>query len=175
MHSHAVLIGSQYGTVTVSRYYFRINPISRGIRYSNTGIDPDCRGTRMQRRVHTRVLDYDRRVLRFQVRIITYEMHNNRTLNITKFFFRYNIDKLKLIVFQINYFSNPIANGASIPRTCFIFCSAKLSTISVRVGTSFLTASGDELGISNVVVHKHFDKYLYFNDIALMKVRAFPL
>lgn len=53
--------------MTVSRYYFRINRISDRIRYSNTGIDPNSGATRLQRRIHTRVLDYDRGVLRFQV------------------------------------------------------------------------------------------------------------
>jgi len=66
-HSHVALIGSQCSTVTVSRYYFRINRISDRIRYPNTGFDPDSRTTRLQRRVHTRIMDYDRSILCFQV------------------------------------------------------------------------------------------------------------
>lgn len=68
-HSHVALIGSQYSTVTVSRYYFRINRISDRIRYSNTGIDPDSWTTRLQRRIHTRIMDYDCGILCFQVRV----------------------------------------------------------------------------------------------------------
>jgi len=57
-----------------------------------------------------------------------------------------------------------------------VSCSAnKSSTISVRVRSSLLSTGGDELEISRLVVHEHFDKHLYFNDIALMKVRTFPL
>lgn len=63
----AVLIGSQCGTVIVSRYYFRINRISDRIRYSNTGIDPDRQAARMQRCIHTRVVDSDHGILRFHV------------------------------------------------------------------------------------------------------------
>lgn len=77
-HSHVVLIGSQYRRVTVSRYYFRINRISDRIRYSNIGIDPDCRPTHLQRRIHTRIVDYDCGILRFPVRTGTLrKIHNN--------------------------------------------------------------------------------------------------
>lgn len=54
--------------MTVSRYYFRINRILDRIRYPNTDIDPDSRTTRLQRRIYTRIMDYDRSILCFQVR-----------------------------------------------------------------------------------------------------------
>lgn len=43
-HSRVVLIGSQCSTVTVSRYYFRINRISDRIRYSNTQVSIQITG-----------------------------------------------------------------------------------------------------------------------------------
>lgn len=69
-HSHVVLIGSQYSAVTVSRYYFRINRISDKIRYFNTGIDPNRPTIRLQRRIHTRILDYNCSILRVQCKFI---------------------------------------------------------------------------------------------------------
>lgn len=74
------LIGSQYSTVTVSRYYFRINRISDRIRYPNTGIDPNSQTTRLQRRIYTRIMDYDRGVLCFQVRAAA---KNNNAQNVS--------------------------------------------------------------------------------------------
>lgn len=53
-----------------------------------------------------------------------------------------------------------------------IFYSLKLSTVTVRVRSSNFSA-GDVLEISNIVMHENFDKYVYFNDIALIKVRTF--
>jgi len=51
-------------------------------------------------------------------------------------------------------------------------CSAKSSAVTVRVRSSYIS-DGDVLEIDNIVVHENFDKYVYFNDIALMKVRIF--
>ncbi|XP_018401044.1 PREDICTED: trypsin-4-like [Cyphomyrmex costatus] len=49
--------------------------------------------------------------------------------------------------------------------------SAKSSTVSVHVRSSSTSTDGDVLEIDNIVVHEYFDKYVYYNDIALMKVR----
>ncbi|XP_032683068.1 trypsin-4-like [Odontomachus brunneus] len=48
---------------------------------------------------------------------------------------------------------------------------ARLPMITVRVRTSVVSTGGDVLEISNVVVHQNFDKYVYFNDIALIKLK----
>lgn len=45
-----------------------MNRISDRIRYPNTGIDPGSRTTRLQWRIYTRIMDYDRGILCFQVR-----------------------------------------------------------------------------------------------------------
>lgn len=50
--------------------------------------------------------------------------------------------------------------------------SAKSSAVTVRVRSSYIS-DGDVLEIDNIVVHENFNKYVYFNDIALMKVRIF--
>jgi len=42
--------------------------------------------------------------------------------------------------------------------------------VSVRVRSSYISKDGDVLEIDSIVVHENFDKYVYFNDIALMKV-----
>lgn len=55
----------------------------------------------------------------------------------------------------------------------YAFYRTKLPIITVRVRTSVVSTDGDVLEISNVVVHPNFDKYVYFNDIALIKVRIF--
>ncbi|XP_020300289.1 polyserase-2-like [Pseudomyrmex gracilis] len=47
-----------------------------------------------------------------------------------------------------------------------------LSKISVRVRSSYVSMAGDVLEISNIVIHEKFDKYVYFNDIALIKLRT---
>lgn len=54
-----------------------------------------------------------------------------------------------------------------------MFYRAKLQTITVRVRTPLVSSGGDVLEISNVFIHPNFDKYVYFNDIALIKVRVF--
>lgn len=51
------------------------------------------------------------------------------------------------------------------------FYSAKSSKVSVRVRSSYIFTDGNVLEIDSIVVHEKFDKYVYFNDIALMKVR----
>ncbi|EFN81464.1 Trypsin-1 [Harpegnathos saltator] len=48
---------------------------------------------------------------------------------------------------------------------------AELPAITVRARTSVVSAGGDVLEISNAVVHQSFDKYVYFNDIALVKLK----
>lgn len=58
-------------------------------------------------------------------------------------------------------------------KIIFLICfrRAKLSTVSVRVRSSYTcTLYGHVLEISNIVIHEKFDKYVYFNDIALIKV-----
>ncbi|RLU27368.1 hypothetical protein DMN91_001170 [Ooceraea biroi] len=70
-----------------------------------------------------------------------------------------------------------VCSGAFIHESWIITAAScifreKPSAISVRVRTSFISTGGDELEISNLVVHKRFDKYLYFNDIALMKLKT---
>ncbi|XP_018311381.1 uncharacterized protein [Mycetomoellerius zeteki] len=50
--------------------------------------------------------------------------------------------------------------------------SAKSSTVSVRVRSSYTSTDGDVLEIDNIVVHENFDKYVYLNDIALMKLKS---
>ncbi|XP_014482248.1 PREDICTED: trypsin-1-like [Dinoponera quadriceps] len=47
----------------------------------------------------------------------------------------------------------------------------ELPMITVRVRTSNISTGGDVLEISNIVVHENFDKYVYFNDIALIKLK----
>ncbi|XP_012525223.2 trypsin-1 [Monomorium pharaonis] len=49
---------------------------------------------------------------------------------------------------------------------------AHKSTISVRVRSSFISMDGDVLEIDNIVVHENFHQHLYFNDIALMKLKS---
>ncbi|XP_077275503.1 transmembrane protease serine 9 [Temnothorax americanus] len=49
---------------------------------------------------------------------------------------------------------------------------AKLSTVSVRVRSPYISKDGDVLKIENIVMHENFDKYVYFNDIALMKLKS---
>lgn len=44
--------------------------------------------------------------------------------------------------------------------------------VSVCVRSSYMSADGDVLEVDNIVVHENFDKYVYFNDIALIKVRT---
>ncbi|KAL6435778.1 hypothetical protein ACFW04_005575 [Cataglyphis niger] len=49
---------------------------------------------------------------------------------------------------------------------------AKLSTVSVRVRSSYTcTQCGHVLEISNIVIHENFDRHVYFNDIALIKLK----
>lgn len=47
--------------------------------------------------------------------------------------------------------------------------------VSVRVRSSYVpprtSTDGDVLEISNIIMHEDLDKYVYFNDIALIKVR----
>ncbi|KYN07849.1 Trypsin-1, partial [Cyphomyrmex costatus] len=50
--------------------------------------------------------------------------------------------------------------------------SAKSSTVSVHVRSSSTSTDGDVLEIDNIVVHEYFDKYVYYNDIALMKLKS---
>ncbi|XP_029040170.2 trypsin 3A1-like [Osmia bicornis bicornis] len=45
------------------------------------------------------------------------------------------------------------------------------STVTVRVRTSTLSTGGDELKVSNVVVHENFNEYVLLNDIALIKLK----
>ncbi|XP_029161316.1 serine protease 53-like [Nylanderia fulva] len=49
----------------------------------------------------------------------------------------------------------------------------ELSIISVRVRSSYVNCNscGNVLEISNVAIHEKFDKYEYFNDIALLKLK----
>ncbi|KAM0724861.1 Trypsin-1 [Formica fusca] len=50
---------------------------------------------------------------------------------------------------------------------------AELSAVSVRVRSSYIcTLCGNVLGISNIVIHEKFDKYVYYNDIALIKLKT---
>lgn len=101
-----VLIGSQYSAVTVSRYYFRINRISDRIRYFNIGIDPNSRTTRLQRRIHTRIVDYDCGILRFQVRALLRKIHNNIPGVSYKFFFYkfVRIDLFSIIIISFVFY-----------------------------------------------------------------------
>ncbi|XP_011863832.1 PREDICTED: trypsin-1-like [Vollenhovia emeryi] len=50
--------------------------------------------------------------------------------------------------------------------------SAESSTVSVRVRSSYIAMDGDVLGVDNIVVHENFDKYVYGNDIALIKLKS---
>ncbi|KAK2579374.1 hypothetical protein KPH14_003238 [Odynerus spinipes] len=49
--------------------------------------------------------------------------------------------------------------------------NSRESDIKIRVSTASLATGGDNLDVSKVVVHDEFDKYVYFNDIALIKLR----
>ncbi|XP_011166800.2 trypsin-1 [Solenopsis invicta] len=49
---------------------------------------------------------------------------------------------------------------------------ANSSKVSVRVRTSRASMDGNVLEIDNIVVHEKFDKYVYFNDIALIKLKS---
>lgn len=52
--------------------------------------------------------------------------------------------------------------------------SAELSKVSVSVRSSYICAiCGNSLEISNIVIHEDFNKWVYFNDIALIKVCIF--
>jgi len=178
----------------------------------------------MQRRVHTRVLDNDRGVLRFQVRhenpdaqqrasanyihiyiyiyiyIYIFLLHllfglatSGFTRGISNLIMFY-LDQIEFfccffltLSFQFSHSFLVLATRLTAPRKraclCLKCCLANVScraknkslTISVRVHTSLVSTGGNELEISYLVIHEYFDKYLYFNDIALMKVRAFPL
>ncbi|XP_018359333.1 PREDICTED: trypsin-3-like [Trachymyrmex cornetzi] len=50
--------------------------------------------------------------------------------------------------------------------------SVKSSMVSVRVGSSYTSKDGDVLEIDKIVMHESFDKYVYLNDIALMKLKS---
>ncbi|KYN23023.1 Trypsin-4 [Trachymyrmex cornetzi] len=54
----------------------------------------------------------------------------------------------------------------------FIKMSVKSSMVSVRVGSSYTSKDGDVLEIDKIVMHESFDKYVYLNDIALMKLKS---
>ncbi|XP_003705465.2 trypsin-1 [Megachile rotundata] len=45
------------------------------------------------------------------------------------------------------------------------------STVTVRVRASNLYNDGDTLKVTNIVVHENFDKYVLFNNIALIKLK----
>ncbi|EFN73595.1 Trypsin-1 [Camponotus floridanus] len=78
---------------------------------------------------------------------------------------------------SIQIFGRHICSGAFIHESWIMTAascvfSAELSRVSVRVRSSYICAiCGDSLEISNIVIHEDFNKCVYFNDIALIKLK----
>ncbi|XP_067215710.1 trypsin-1-like [Linepithema humile] len=69
-----------------------------------------------------------------------------------------------------------ICSGAFIHESWIMTAAScvfhlKLSTVTVRVRSANFS-TGDVLEISNIVMHENFDKYVHFNDIALIKLKT---
>ncbi|XP_011694180.1 PREDICTED: trypsin-1-like [Wasmannia auropunctata] len=70
-----------------------------------------------------------------------------------------------------------ICSGAFIHESWIMTAAScvfrtKSSAVFVQVRSSYLSMDGDVLEIDNIVVHENFNKYVYFNDIALIKLKS---
>lgn len=110
----------------------------------NAGVHRETRDPRVQRCTGARIVDRNRGILRFSVSIF----RGIRVVASSKLHQREQENKQQNV---IAYRTDP-------------------STVTVRVRTSALFTGGDELKVSNVVVHENFNKFVLLNDIALIKV-----
>ncbi|XP_043256098.1 serine protease 53-like [Colletes gigas] len=91
---------------------------------------------------------------------------NTKYVNITEYPYHVSIEK----------YGTHVCSGALVHESWAITVAscvfgADLSTVSVRVRSDTLSSGGDELEVSNIVVHEDFDKYVLLNDIALIKFK----
>ncbi|XP_076619477.1 trypsin-4-like [Colletes latitarsis] len=91
---------------------------------------------------------------------------NTKYVNITEYPYHVSIEK----------YGTHVCSGALVHESWAITAAscvfgADLSTMSVRVRSDTLSSGGDELEVSDIVVHEDFDKYVLLNDIALIKFK----
>ncbi|XP_076748955.1 trypsin-4-like [Xylocopa sonorina] len=92
--------------------------------------------------------------------------YNARFANITEYPYHVSIEK----------YDRHACSGALIHESWVITAAScvfrtDLSVVNVRVRTSTTSSGGDQLQVSNIVVHEDFDKHLLGNDIALIKLK----
>lgn len=77
---------------------------------------------------------------------------------------------------SIQEFERHVCSGALIYESWILTAASCVfesepSNVKIRVRTSSLVTGGDNLDVSYILVHDEFDKYVYTNDIALIKLK----
>ncbi|KAH0950523.1 hypothetical protein HN011_001114 [Eciton burchellii] len=113
----------------------------------------------------------DKRIILFCILCLVYAVNTERHEYVDIEDFPYHV--------SVQIAGQHVCSGAFIHESwimtaasCVFRAKNKSLTISVRVHTSLVSTGGNELEISHLVIHEYFDKYLYFNDIALMKLKS---
>ncbi|CAL7945079.1 unnamed protein product [Xylocopa violacea] len=93
--------------------------------------------------------------------------HNARFADITEFPYHVSIEK----------YDRHACSGALVHESWVITAASCVyrmdpSMVTVRVRTSSPSSGGDQLRVSDIVVHQDFDKYILVNDIALIKLKV---
>ncbi|XP_043672060.1 trypsin-3-like isoform X1 [Vespula pensylvanica] len=77
---------------------------------------------------------------------------------------------------SVQKFGKHICSGALIYESWILTAAScvfnsKTSDVKIRVRSESLVSKGDNLDVSNIVIHNKFDKYININDIALIRLK----